>query len=135
MPKTVLMPKTLGAAADLVFERQQARLKLQRAQEAKLEVLKTLEGEAEEHVKSLLIAQGLESCRGEKATVTLQRKFVPKVVDWDKFGKWVAKTGDIAVFQKRLSSTHFKELDDAKVGVAGVERIPVVDLSITKAAR
>ena len=129
------LPKTLGDAADLLFERQQARLSLQRKQEEELNKLKLLEDQAEEHVLALLSAQGLESCRGKVATVTVQHKSVPKVLDWDKVRKWVAKTADIAIFQKRLSSTHFIELQEAKVVVPGVEYIAVKQLSITKAAR
>lgn len=132
---TKALPKKIGDAADLVYERQQARLKLQRDQETRLKVLSDLEDAAEEHCKSLMIAQGLESVRGDKATITLQRVDVPKVVDWDKFGAWISKTGDIAVFQKRLSATHFADLKTAKTVPNGVEFIPITKLSISKAAR
>lgn len=133
MPKA--LPKTLGAAADLVFARREARLALQRAQEKELAPLKAAEDEAELHTIALLKAQGLASARGELATVTLQQREVPKIVDIAKFTRWIKRTGDFAFFQQRPSLTHFRELVAAGKTPDGIETVPVDDLSVTRAAR
>lgn len=128
------LPKKVGDAADKLYELREARLALQRDQETELDKLKKKEAEMEEHVISLLAAQGLESARGEVATVTRTKKTVLKVVDMMKLWKWAKKKDDPSIFHKRVATEHYVLLAKSGVEVPGVEAMTLPDLSITRAA-
>lgn len=128
-----VMPKKLGDAVDKLYEARQARLELQRAQEEALAKLEKTEADLEEHVTALLSAQGLESARGDIASVTRTTKTVGKIVDFAKLWKWAVKQNDPAIFQKRLANEHFKDLIKGGKAIPGTESVTLHDLSINKA--
>lgn len=129
------LPKKLGEAIDALYTARQERLDFQRSMDEKLKLLKQAQDQLEEHVMALLSAQGLEMGRGDVGTATLVKKVVGKVTDWAKLWSWAKKNDDLAIFQKRISNEHFKELLEAKEKVPGVEKVVLTEVSIGKAAQ
>lgn len=129
------LPKKVGDAADRLYELREKRLELQRAQETELKKLKDKEEEMEQHVIALMSAQGLESARGDVATVTRTKKTVLKVVDMMKLWAWAKKNDDPSIFHKRVATEHYVEVAKGGKVVPGVEALVIPDLSITRAAK
>lgn len=126
--KPFTMPKTLGACADLVFTLRQERLAAQKVVD---EI-----GEREQAVKKHLIDNLPKSqaggIAGRLARVSITTKTIAQVKDWDAFYKYVLKTKDMSLLQRRLGTAAVQERWDAKKPVPGVEPFNVVDLSIVK---
>lgn len=133
-PSKAALPKTLGAAVDLLYTRRQARIAKEREVDGLIASLKTLEQEASEHIQNLLKAQGLTSARGELATATIVPREVPVVEDWDKFYAFMFKKKDGALLQKRLAVTHVKELLEDWKTIPGIVMNEFKELSLTKAS-
>jgi NADPH-dependent 7-cyano-7-deazaguanine reductase QueF len=129
-PAAKKLPGTIGAAADMIYE-----LRAKRLDKAKeVEAIKKDEQDLEEHIIALLESQNLKSGRGKVATVTISQKDTPALLDYEKFAKYLKKTGNVHLLQKRLATTAIKEMMDDGQKIPGVELLPIKDLSITKAA-
>lgn len=135
VPSGKALPKTLGAAVDLLYLRRQERIQKEREVEEVIKRLKDLEAEASDHISALLQSQGLTSARGELATATIVPKQVPVVEDWDAFYAFMFKQKDGAMLQKRLAVTHIRELLEERKTLPGVTVNVINDLSLTKAAK
>lgn len=78
-----------------------------------------------------LLKEGMDKATGKKATVSISRVVVANVVDWDAVYKFVKKTGNFQLFQRRISDPAFRELAEAKGGVPGLEPFTKVGLNLT----
>jgi hypothetical protein len=57
---------------------------------------------------------------------------VGQIKDFDALRSHIVATGDIALFQRRLSDGYLRELWDAGTVVPGVEPFTIVKLSLTR---
>ena len=78
-----------------------------------------------------LLKEGMDKATGKKATVSISRVVVANVVDWDAVYKFVKKTGNFQLFQRRISDPAFSALAEAKGGVPGLEAFTKVGLNLT----
>lgn len=134
-------PKTLGAAADKLWELQEQRKAAQRV----VDDLEAKEGDVKAWIKSELPKNGATATAGTKCTVRLVVKSVPRVTDWPAFyasvvGNYQAnkrkknglEDGAFSVLQRRLSDKSVTDMWDAGVAIDGVAKFDVTSLSITK---
>lgn len=128
MAVTPKFPKKLAQCADQLYELREARLKLQK----QVTELETHEKALKQHIIEELPKIEASSVAGSVARVTLVPKTVPTVGDWDAVYRFVKKTGNFGLLQKRLNDALVKEYWDDGKKIPGVGQLEVTTLSINK---
>jgi hypothetical protein len=126
-PKPFVMPTEIGACADLLY-----RLKAERATLASQ--VKALE-EREALIKNYIIETLPKTSTGVSGRVAHARvvtREVPRVEDWDLFYKYILKTKDFSLLQRRVGEKAVEERWEAQKQVPGVTPFTLVSVSITK---
>lgn len=121
-------PKALGACADKLFQLRELRL----AEQKKVDAIEAEEKALKEHLINALPKAEANGVAGKLARVTIVTKLIPQVKDWDVFYKYVKKTGEFELLQKRLGDGAIKERWEAGKQVPGVESFNAVTVSINK---
>jgi len=124
----VKIPKTLGATVDLLYTIQQAR----KAKQKEADDLETDEKALKTYLIETLPVSDASGVTGKIAHVKIETKKVPTTTDWDAFYKYVLKTKDFSLLQKRLGDAAIKERWDAGKKVPGVDVFNVKTVSVTK---
>lgn len=127
-PKKTKIPKTPGAAADLLYKTRQERLDIQK----KVDELKALESELTTHLINILPKSDASGVAGKLCRVTVVKKDVPQVKDWPKLYAYVSKNKAFDLLQRRLSDAAVKERWDANKKIPGVDHFTVVTLGVNK---
>lgn len=122
-----VIPKTMGAVADLLYETRQKRLDQQKVVDA----LAEQETALREHIINNLPKTDT-GASGKFARVSVIKKIKPSVVDWVKFYAHVKKTGQFDLMQRRLSDAAVAERWDNKKAIPGVDPITVISISLNK---
>lgn len=122
------MPKTIGACADLLYTVRQERLELQK----RVEALASKESELREHIIQTLPKSEASGVAGKLARVSVVKKDVPQVKDWDQLWNHVKKTGQFELLQRRVNDSAVKERWDEGKSVPGVEVFKAVTVSLSK---
>lgn len=120
-------PKSLGACADLLYEKRQTRLAADKAAAA----LKEEEQALVNHIIDTL-PKDSGGAVGKTHKVIVLTEVKQQVKDWDLFWPWVAKNKAWDCLQKRISDGAVQARIDAKKVVPGVEPFNVVKISLTK---
>lgn len=125
----LVMPKTLGACADLLFTTREVRLKMEK------EVAKVAarESEIREHLIRELPKADASGVSGKIARATRSEKIVAQVKDWPLFYAYIKKSGNFAMLQRRIGDAAIQEQWENKKKVPGVEPFTVVSISLGKA--
>lgn len=121
-------PKTMGACADRLYELRQKRLEEQK----KVDLIEAEEKALKEHIIQNLPKSEASGVAGKLARVTVVTKEIPQVEDWDAFYKYVKKTGNFDLMQRRLTDAAVKERWEAGEEIPGVKHFQVVTVSINK---
>jgi len=121
-------PKALGACADLLFTLKAKRLAAQKAVDA----IEVEEKALKEHLIQNLPKSEASGVAGKLARVTVTKKTIAQVKDWDKFYAYIAKTKQWELMQRRVSDTAILERWERKVKVPGVEPFQVPTISMNK---
>ena len=110
------IPKSIGAKIDALFTLREKRREL----EAQAEELKKDADFIELAVMEQMKAEGIESSRGVKATVSISKNIVPNVEDWDAFYKYILRNNWFHLLQKRPSVSGCQEIFEMKKRIPGV---------------
>lgn len=121
-------PKTMGACADRLYELRQKRLEEQK----KVDLIEAEEKALKEYIIQNLPKSEASGVAGKLARVTVVAKEIPQVEDWDAFYKYVKKTGNFDLMQRRLTDAAVKERWEAGEEIPGVKHFQVVTVSINK---
>lgn len=121
-------PKQLGACADKLYELRQKRLEQQKVVDA----IEAEEKALKEHIINTLPKSEASGVAGKLARVTVVTKEVPQVEDWDAFYKFVKKTGQFDLMQRRLTDAAIKERWENGKEIPGVKHFQAVTVSINK---
>lgn len=120
------IPKTLALVVDKLWSIRKERLALDK----QVTALKAEETTLREYLIEKLPEHDASGISGKLARVALVPKEAPRVVDWESFYKYVAKTKQFDLLQRRLSEASICErLDDGKV-IPGVELYKYNSLSV-----
>lgn len=122
------VPKTVGAAIDLL---QKIRAERQ-AVATKTEDLKEQESLVEDRIFSMFRKSELEGARGKLAQASIGKSDVPNIVSWPVLAKYIKKTGDLDLFQRRLSVEACRERWKDGEAIPGVKIFTKVKLHLTK---
>lgn len=89
--------------------------------------------DVENQIRAVMNKAGLKSARTDAGTVTLRTTTHYRVSDWATIDRLVQETGDTSFFQRRLSSTRFRQyLDEGNDIPEGVTTQDLIEISITK---
>jgi len=121
-------PKTMGACADRLYELRQKRLDMQK----EVDKVAAEESALKEHIINTLPKSEASGVAGKLARVTVITKVVPQVKDWDAFYKYVKKTGQFDLMQRRITDGAIKERWEAGKEIPGVEHFNAISVSINK---
>ena len=109
---------TLGAMIDNMFDIREQR----RALGAEDKRLEADAKELEAKIIAKLDAEGTNRGASKKASATISESDEPNVVDWDKFCAFAKRTGNMHLFQRRVSAPAWRELRGLKKSeVPGLE--------------
>lgn len=120
--------KDLAKMVDRLYKIRQDRYALQK----KVDALKTEETSIETQLIDALPASDASGIAGHVARATITRKAVPVVEDWAAFYKYVKKTGQFELMQKRLSDSAVKERWDDGKAIPGVGSLQVKKVNLAK---
>ena len=124
----IKLPKSLAACADLYSNIRDARLAKQKETDA-------LE-EQEKFVKDYLINNIPKSeatgVAGKIASVSIVRKKIAQVKNWDEYYKFILKTKDFSLLNRSANRKAIEERWEAGKTVPGTEAFDTVTLSLHK---
>lgn len=124
------LPKSMGACADLLYQKRQERLAADKyAAELKAEEQRIINHIIDNLDKNSTGAAG----KHHRVQVIRAKKLRVNPEKWNNFFAWVAKNKAFDVLQKRLSDDAIKERFEAARGkIPGVEPFDYVKVSLTK---
>lgn len=123
-----VVPKHLGACADLLYQLRADRLKVQR----QADEIEAREKALKEHIIATLPKSQASGVSGKEANVKVEKKQVAQVKDWKKFYAHLKRTGDFDLLGKSLKQEAVRERWDHRKKVPGVEPFDVITVSCTK---
>lgn len=127
--KPPAIPKTVGAAIDLLYRTRERRKIL----EAEANAIKADESAIETAIFEKFDNADLDGGRGKLANASVSKSDAPTFEDWDKFAKHLKKhPEDIDLLQRRLSVEAVRARWDLKQTVPGVGIFTKVRLHLTK---
>lgn len=81
----------------------------------------------------MMEAMGIEKSGTTQASCSISRKEVPTLTDFEALQDWVIRTGNLHIFQKRISSTVWKDLELLETnGIPGIDTSDIVTLNLRK---
>jgi hypothetical protein len=122
------VPRQVGAAIDLLHGVRAARKALQ----ARAESEKRQEEMIEERIFKMFDKAELDGGAGRVAQASVSRSDVPTIEDWEKLENHVIRTGELDLFQRRLSVEACRERWGQRKAIPGVGTFTRVRLHLTK---
>lgn len=119
-------PMTIGALADTLYAKREAK----RSLEAQIKELDEEIKDLTEAAMAAMDAQNTTKAEGRKASLSISSNVVANVVDWDLVWPWVAKNKAFYMIQKRMNDTSYRELLDMGKSVPGVQPFTKRNLSV-----
>ena len=111
-----LSPTSIGGIADHLFDLREQKREL----EAKVAKIEAEYKEHEERLFERLEKEGTDAARGKRASVSVSMGTVATVDDWAEVEKYVKRTGNFQLFQRRISDASYRELLELKGAVPGI---------------
>lgn len=127
-PTKFVIPKKLGAVADLLYTTKERRL----AQQKLVDSLQEQETKLRDYLIENLPKSESTGVAGVVCRASIVVRTVPQVADWGGFFKHIKKTGDFELLQKRVSSKAVEERWESGKEVPGVKKFNAVTVSLNK---
>lgn len=126
--KKYKFPKALGSCADKLYELREKRLAMQK----EVDAVEAEEKALKEHIINTLPKSEASGISGKVANVKVVTKEVPNLEDQEQFFKYLKKTGDFDLIQRRLNAAAVQARWEAGKEVPGVNHFTAVTVSLTK---
>ena len=123
-----MIPKQLGACADLLYSLRAERL----VQQKIADEMEAQEKALKEHIIKTLPKSQASGVSGKLANVKVEKRQVAQVKDWKKFYAHLKKTGDFELLGRTLKQEAVRERWEARKKVPGVETFDAITVSCTK---
>lgn len=104
--------RKLGELVDLLWEERERKRQLN-------EHLKTVEAEIDGLTSELIERmekEGLDKASGKAASISVTPSVQPNITDWDELLKFLVRTKNLHLLQRRISPDPWRELMEAKGG-------------------
>lgn len=124
----LILPRSAGLCADLLYKVREARLKLQH----ETEKFERAESALREYFINNLSKTDATGCAGAVARVQIEVKMVPQVSDWEAFYEHIRRTKNFELLQRRVSESAVVERWEDKKTVPGVVAFQAKKVSVTK---
>jgi hypothetical protein len=72
--------------------------------------------------------EGLPKASGQRATVSRSETLVGQLEDWEKLTRYISRTKNFQLFERRISAAAFRELFEKKGEVPGITPFTKVTL-------
>lgn len=121
------LPKEIGACIDLGLRAYAERKKIE-------EVLKVFDAEYQrikDHIIDTFEKSEIDGARGKMGSASLVSKDVPKVVDKEAFGKWVAKHEAWDLLYGKAVEEACKTRWEDSIEIGGIEKFHDVKVKLT----
>lgn len=122
------VPKSFGAAADLLYKTRQERYAVQK----KIDALAALESDIKEYLINNMPKSKQSGAAGKLARAQIEKEVEPVVEDWDKFYGNIRKTGAFDLMNRAINRKAIKERWEDGKKIPGVGTYTVLKLSVTK---
>lgn len=131
MPKAwqpAKMPKSIGDCIDAALKARAKRKALQ----ADMDKLEKIEKDLKEHIIQTFAKSDIDGARGRMGSASIVSKDVPKVLDKEAFGKWVAKhqAWDL-LYGKAVEEACNQRWED-DIEIDGIEKFHSVSVKLTE---
>lgn len=127
--KGLKFPKTLGGVADALYKLRAQRLAAQKV----VDQLKADQIALEQHAFELLAKHDASRATGKVGQVSRGEEYLPKIVDWDVFYKYIKRTGQFEFLNRAPNRAAFKERWALGKGVPGTESYGRAKINISAA--
>lgn len=124
-----LLVGTIGSMTDKLIDLRNKRFEL----EKQAEVLKAEADLLAEQLMKKLEAEGTNKGAGKKGTCSVTEGIVPTVEDWDALHKYIKRTGQFHLLQRRVAEAPWRELFEKKGAVPGTKPFTKRKLNLTSA--
>ena len=94
--------------------------------------MKKDERDLEERIMEKLDQEKTTTSRGTSASVSINERVVPSVTDWDDFERYIMRTKNLHLLQRRPAEAACRELFEKKGKIPGVEPFRKRTLSVNK---
>jgi len=108
---------SVGALIDSMYDLREAK----RALESKIEDIDKVYRQHEEELMKKLDDSGLDKASGKLASASISSTNVGNVTDWETLYKYIKRTNNFQLLQRRLSDPAYRELMELKGTVPGVQ--------------
>lgn len=99
-----------------------------RALDEKVKDLEAQYRELSETILKMLEEQDLPKASGKRATVSRSEALVGQLEDWEALTKYISRTKNFQLFERRISAAAFRELFEKKGEVPGIKPFTKVTL-------
>lgn len=123
-----VVPKTVAAAADMLYAIREERLDM----EYQVSLLAKKEAQVKEFLINHLPKQEATGVRGHTAQVTIERKDVPTAENWALVWKYVKSHNATDLLQHRLNDKAVRARWEHGVKIPGVKKFTTVTVHCTK---
>ncbi len=126
------MSVNLGELGDQVYAKREEIA----AVNAKVKELEAERNALEARLLSEMQAAGTDICRGEVATVSISDTVRPQIADWDALERFILRKKALALFERRISSTAYREMKELLGGkpVPGLTEFVQTRLNVRRVA-
>jgi len=121
-------PRSLGACADRLLKLREEKSLIQRQLDTLDEERRTIEN----HLIENLPKSNAEGIMGKTAKAVVTSKVVASVKDWDKFYKYLLKSKDFSLMQRRVNDKSWRDQVEDGKKIPGVEGFNAIKVSVTK---
>ena len=122
------LPKTVGAAADMLYKLKDEKAKAQRVVDAIDEKITALNA----YLIDTLPKSEQTGALGKVAKAVVKINQEPTVTDWDALYGYIKKNNAWELLQRRLGTAGVKDRWEAGKKIPGVGTFPVIKVSVTK---
>lgn len=123
--------KSVGSLIDLLYEIRTERL----AKQKEVDALKSKEKKMTDEIMGSLQELDMTSGKGRIATFSYKAHTVPKLIDFNALKEYILSTGNLQLFERRISNPAFQELFQLEGGVPGVEPYTFDKPSLTRSKK
>lgn len=120
--------KKLGAEVDKLMK---LKAEVDKTEAAHNKAKKALEEQKDKMLKTFK-KEEIDGASGKNGRVSLVKKQVPQIENYDQLVKYIARTKSFDLFQRRINSGAYRERIEAGKKIPGVKTFEVLSLRVSK---
>lgn len=102
-----------------------------RALDEQVKVLESDYRQLTEQILERMASENMPKASGRKATVSRSETLVGQLEDWEALTKYISRTKNFQLFERRISAAAFRELFEKKGDVPGIKPFTKITLKHT----